>query len=80
MKFLELDPVASHVKPGENEASYTKKYWKNVNILQDSKNRIRIFAYKQILYPCRATIMQVFAIHKNSCVMVSYLYGYICFG
>lgn len=39
-------PVTSGIKSGENLASNTKEYKKNVNILQDLKNNIRIFVYK----------------------------------
>ena len=38
--------VTSGIKSGENLASNSKEYKKNVNILQDLKNNIRIFAYK----------------------------------
>ena len=46
MTFFVLDPVTSGIKSGENLASNTKEYKKNVNILQDLKNNIRIFVYK----------------------------------
>ena len=53
----------------DSQASYTKKCKKNVKILQDLKNNIKTFVYKQILHPCYS--IQVFSNYTNCCVFAN---------